>query len=90
MDIELGIVEGFYGRPWTAAERHDTIAFLARHGYRFHIYAPKADPYLRRRWQEDHPPEAADQLASRLADKADARVQGKALNKRLKEKYGRR
>lgn len=67
MDIELGIVEGFYGRPWTAAERHDTIAFLARHGYRFHIYAPKADPYLRRRWQEDHPPEAADQLA-RLAD----------------------
>lgn len=43
--------------------------------------------YLKLRQELD---EAADQLASRLADKADARVQGKALNKRLKEKYGRR
>lgn len=33
---------------------------------------------------------AADQLATRLAQKADARVQGKALGKRLDEKYGRR
>lgn len=32
---------------------------------------------------------AADKLAHRLAQKADARVQGKALNKRLDEKYGR-
>jgi len=32
---------------------------------------------------------AANQLANRLAQKADARVQGKALNKRLDEKYGR-
>jgi len=32
---------------------------------------------------------AANQLATRLAQKADARVQGKALNKRLDDKYGR-
>lgn len=32
---------------------------------------------------------AANQLANRLAQKADARVQNKALNKRLDEKYGR-
>ena len=32
---------------------------------------------------------AADRLASRRAQKADARVQGKALNKRLDDKYGR-
>ena len=32
---------------------------------------------------------AADRLATRLAQKADARVQGKALNKRLDEKYGK-
>ena len=32
---------------------------------------------------------AADQLATRLAQKASARVQGKALNKRLDDKYGR-
>jgi ribosome biogenesis GTPase len=33
---------------------------------------------------------AADKLASRLADKSNARVQGKALNKRLTDKYGKR
>ena len=32
---------------------------------------------------------AADKLATRLADKAGARVQGKALHKRLDEKYGK-
>lgn len=32
---------------------------------------------------------AAGKLATRLAQKSDARVQGKALNKRLDEKYGR-
>ncbi|KAF1694921.1 ribosome small subunit-dependent GTPase A [Pseudoxanthomonas koreensis] len=33
---------------------------------------------------------AADRLATRMAQKADARVQGKALRKRLDEKYPRR
>lgn len=32
---------------------------------------------------------AADKLATRLAQKADAKVQGKALNKRLDDKYGK-
>ena len=32
---------------------------------------------------------AADKLATRLAQKSEARVQGKALNKRLDDKYGR-
>ncbi len=32
---------------------------------------------------------AADKLAARLAQKSDARVQGKALHKRLDEKYGK-
>jgi hyaluronoglucosaminidase len=62
MDVELGIIEGFYGRPWSWTERASTVAALAPHGYRFYIYAPKADPYLRRRWQEDHPAELAADL----------------------------
>ncbi|HEX6368823.1 MAG TPA: beta-N-acetylglucosaminidase domain-containing protein [Longimicrobium sp.] len=66
MDVELGIIEGFYGRPWSWDERAATIAFLAPHGYRFYLYAPKVDAYLRRRWQEDHPRDVADALA-RLA-----------------------
>lgn len=66
MQVELGIIEGFYGRPWSWDERAETVAYLAPHGYRFFHYAPKADPYLRRRWTEDHPREMADGLA-RLA-----------------------
>ena len=32
---------------------------------------------------------AANQLATRLSQKAEARVQGKSLGKRVDEKYGR-
>ena len=64
---ELGLIEGYYGKPWSASARAGTIAFLAPHGYRFHLHAPKADPYLRRRWQEDHPGAEAEALKA-LAD----------------------
>lgn len=67
MTPELGVIEGFYGKPWTWEEREATIRFLAPHGYRFYIYAPKADPYLRRRWQEDHPTDIADRLKALAA-----------------------
>ena len=51
MTCELGIIEGFFGRPWTWAERTDAVRFLGPRGYGFHIYSPKADPRLRRRWR---------------------------------------
>ena len=55
MTPELGLIEGFFGRPWSWSERRDAVAFLAPHGYRFYLYAPKADAYLRRFWQQPHP-----------------------------------
>ena len=62
MAPELGIIEGFYGKPWDWDARKDTISFLAPHGFRFYMYAPKADPFLRRRWHDAHPPRIADEL----------------------------
>ena len=62
MTIELGIIEGFYGKPWSWEARRQNVVFLAPEGYRFYLYAPKADTYLRRRWQERHPEELALQL----------------------------
>ncbi|HEV7839024.1 MAG TPA: beta-N-acetylglucosaminidase domain-containing protein [Gemmatimonadaceae bacterium] len=59
----LGVIEGFYGKPWTWDEREQNVSFLGPRGYGFYIYAPKADPYLRRRWQEDYPAHLADRLA---------------------------
>lgn len=66
MTPELGLIEGFFGRPWAWSERAEAVRFLAPHGYRFYLYAPKADAYLRRRWQEPHPEaELADLAAFR-------------------------
>lgn len=54
MTPELGLIEGFFGRPWSWAERAEAVRFLAPRGYRFYLYAPKADACLRRRWREPH------------------------------------
>ena len=63
MRTELGIIEGFYGKPWSWQERADNIAFFARRGFRFYLYAPKADHLLRRRWQDEYDDATAEQLA---------------------------
>ncbi len=58
----LGVIEGFFGRTWPFTERHNYAEFLVRSGYQFYIYAPKADPYLRKAWQQDWPTKTIDQL----------------------------
>ena len=63
-DPRLGLIEGYYGRPWSWADRTETMSFLAGHGYGFFLYAPKADAFLRRRWREPHPVEQATAIAS--------------------------
>jgi hyaluronoglucosaminidase len=53
-----GIIEGFFGRPWSWPVRQAYANFLQQNHYQYYIYAPKADRYLRRRWAEPWP--AAD------------------------------
>ena len=36
-----GIVEGFYGTPWSHEARLDAITFLAPRGLNAYVYAPK-------------------------------------------------
>jgi hypothetical protein len=60
----LGIIEGYFGAPWAWADRTHVMCTLAGHGYRFFIYAPKADAHLRRRWKEPHPKAEHEALAS--------------------------
>ena len=64
MTARLGIIEGYYGKPWSWAARAETIAYLAGHDYRFYLYAPKADLFLRERWREPHPDETARELTT--------------------------
>jgi hyaluronoglucosaminidase len=60
--MDLGLIEGFYGTPWSFAERTDVVARLAPHGYGFYLYAPKSDGFLRRGWHEQHPHDIAQSL----------------------------
>lgn len=50
-----GVVEGFYGSPWTQDERYDQFDLYGRMKLNTYIYAPKADPYHRDRWREPYP-----------------------------------
>lgn len=63
MTPELGLIEGYYGLPWDWAARERVMRRLATAGYRFFMYAPKADAFLRRRWREAHPEGEARALA---------------------------
>ncbi|QUD87449.1 beta-N-acetylglucosaminidase domain-containing protein [Phenylobacterium montanum] len=64
MAVELGILEGYYGPPWSWSAREEQVAFLGERGYGFYLYAPKADKFLRRRWREHHPQPITEHLLS--------------------------
>jgi hyaluronoglucosaminidase len=56
-NFELGIIEGFFGQSWSWTAREHYAHTLASMGYRFYVYAPKDDRFLRRAWMEDWPDE---------------------------------
>ena len=66
-----GVIEGFYGNPWSDAQRLDQFAFYGAHKMDTYVYSPKNDPYLRDQWRDPYP---ADQLAAlkALVDGANA------------------
>ncbi len=53
----LGVIEGFYGRPWTPAQRVRLYGWMAAWGMDTYLYAPKDDPWHRARWREPYPPQ---------------------------------
>jgi hyaluronoglucosaminidase len=46
-----GIVEGFYGQPWSHSARLAAISFLAPRGLNAYVYAPKDDAKHRADWR---------------------------------------
>ncbi|TDE12680.1 beta-N-acetylglucosaminidase domain-containing protein [Jiangella asiatica] len=59
-----GTIEGFYGPPWSHADRLAHLAFAGRHKLNAYVYAPKDDPFHRKKWRDPYP--EAD--LARLAD----------------------
>lgn len=62
--IPLGVIEGFFGVPWSWADRASYAEFLTGLGYGFYIYAPKDDRYLRQRWREVWPEATAERIGA--------------------------
>jgi len=57
-----GVVEGFYGRPWTSAQRGELFRWLQRGGLNTYLYAPKDDLKHRALWRERYAPAESREL----------------------------
>ncbi len=63
-DVEdRGVVEGFYGNPWSHTDRLRQFDFYGANKMNVYIYGPKDDPYHRARWRENYPPAEGAKLA---------------------------
>ncbi len=70
----LGIIEGFFGRSWSWAEREMYAKFFALNKIDFYIYAPKSDAFLRKHWQQDWPAEIKQKLKELRANYKIAQI----------------
>lgn len=67
-----GVVEGFYGEPWSHEVRLSLLDFMGRHKMNTYVYGPKDDPYHRTpSWREPYPEDKARQIAQ-LAQRSRA------------------
>ena len=66
---DRGLVEGYYGNPYSDADRKSLLEFFGRTKMNVYIYGPKDDPYHRDRWREEYPADMA-QMISGLATTA--------------------
>lgn len=65
-----GVVEGFYGAPWTQENRMDQLKFYGSVKANTYIYGPKDDPYHSSpNWRKPYPQKEAENI-SRLVQVA--------------------
>ena len=63
-----GVIEGFYGNPWSHEDRLRQFDFYGRHKMNVYVYGPKDDPYHRAHWRDPYP----EQEAARLHELVEA------------------
>lgn len=61
--LHRGVVEGFYGTPWSHADRLWWLERLGRWGMNRYVHAPKDDPLQRAQWRDPYPPETLREFA---------------------------
>jgi len=87
--VHRGVIEGFYGPPWTHAERLAAVEWLGAHGLNQYVYAPKDDALHRAEWRTPYPADRMAEFEQLVAagDAAGVRV-GFALSPGLSIEYG--
>ena len=61
-DFLAGVIEGFYGQPWSPAERLELFNWMAQWGLNTYLYAPKDDLKHRALWRDSYSPSEAETL----------------------------
>ena len=59
---DRGVIEGFYGNPWSHQDRLRQFEFYGKYKMNTYVFGPKDDPYHRARWREPYPETEAAQL----------------------------
>lgn len=62
-----GVVEGFYGRPWTMEQRTELFQREQKWGLNTYLYAPKDDYKHRMYWRDLYTEEEAEQLIALIS-----------------------
>lgn len=66
-----GVVEGFYGTPWSMEDRAEQLRFYGKYKLNTYIYGPKDDPYHRSpNWRDPYPRKEAEAI-KRLVEVAN-------------------
>lgn len=61
--LHRGVVEGFYGTPWSHATRLALIDFYGKYKLNTYLYGPKDDPYHRTPdWRKPYPAKEESQI----------------------------
>ena len=53
--LQRGVIEGFYGNPWSTEDRKRQFDFYAENKMNVYVYGPKDDPYHRTQWRTNYP-----------------------------------
>jgi len=65
--VHRGVIEGFYGPPYSHADRLWLIERLGAWGMNRYVYAPKDDPLHRAQWRSPYEADALRQFAELVA-----------------------
>ncbi len=67
-ELLTGVIEGFYGQPWSSAERSELLEWMSQWGLNTYVYAPKDDLKQRALWRELYSDSEAQALGALIRD----------------------